>query len=108
MPTITVDQNSSGQQIDVNVGDSVVVVLPENPTTGFLWAIRTDLLPVAELRSDTFDPVAGEMFGAPGVRRITFDATQAGQATLRLENRQEWEPNAAAADTFSITVAARI
>ena len=105
MATITIDPNSTDQQIDVRVGDSIVVALPENPTTGFRWTIRTDLLPVAELLSDTFDPVAGEMFGAPGVRRFTFDATQTGRATLWLENCQEWEPNAAAADTFSITVA---
>lgn len=107
MTIISINQDSADQRIDVSVGDSIVVTLPENPTTGFRWILNTDLSPVAELRSDAFDQGGREMFGAPGSRRFTFVVAQAGEANLGLENRQEWEPDASAAKTFSITVVAR-
>jgi Zn-dependent peptidase ImmA (M78 family)/predicted secreted protein len=55
-----VDVRSSGSAITVTDGDEVVVVLPENRTTGYQWLTEADLRERAERRIQPPPPIAPE------------------------------------------------
>jgi inhibitor of cysteine peptidase len=91
----------SGRELDVGVGETIKLGLPENPTTGYRWQLRSSGGPVLELAEHDFVP-SRETVGAGGLRCWTFRAVRAGVARLELEQRRSWERQAT--DTFSVTI----
>jgi inhibitor of cysteine peptidase len=89
MRPVELGQQDSGGRRTLRVGDDLVVVLAENPTTGYRWQAEFDPV-VIEATGDRFEPSSG-LAGAPGVRSRGFRALAAGQTRLRLVNRRSWE-----------------
>jgi predicted secreted protein len=76
----------------VQVGDEVVVTLPETATTGFMWHPDVDeslLRLVSDSREADVVPR-----GAPGLRVFVFEAVAPGVAALRCVKRRPWESEA--------------
>ena len=90
-----------GSRRSVDVGDRVTVSLPENPTTGYRWQLRSSGEPVLEVQDDSFQTAAGPP-GAGGVRRWRFRAGQEGTADLEIDYQRSWEKRAA--QTFRLRV----
>ncbi|MGH2459299.1 MAG: protease inhibitor I42 family protein [Chloroflexota bacterium] len=101
MPRI--DETWNGRQLDSSVGQRFELALPENPTTGFRWALESNGEPVLTLLGDTFVPSSGPP-GAGGVHRWEFEAARAGNADLRLTYRRSWGQAGGAARTFALRV----
>lgn len=96
----------NGRNVNVRVGDLVVLQLPENPTTGYRWAVET--AGSLTLVADNF--AAGHAGpGGGGVRRLEWRATSPGTQDLLLLQRREWEAAGQEIARFmvSITVASR-
>lgn len=77
----------------LKVGDSPVVPLAENPSTGYGWRLNNDNPAVLALLSEKYcapENAAG-LTGVPGQRNYSFRARQAGSATLVFEYRCPWE-----------------
>src|SRR5260370_24543853 len=51
MSTITLTQADKGKSITVHTGEEIVIMLPENPTTGYRWAIDRSEEHTSELQS---------------------------------------------------------
>lgn len=103
MAEVVMDASQSGSSVRVRAGDEMVIRLAESPTTGYRWAIESSGEPVLAPSGSHYDPSAGGGIGAGGTRTFRFDAVYAGQASLRLTLRQEWQPDEAA-DHFQIQV----
>ena len=88
----------------VTVGDEIVVNLPENPTTGFLWRpdLDTDAL---QMISDDYEIDQGQR-GAPGMHRFLFRVLREGPTALRLVRGREWEKYIT--DEFCVSLTVRI
>jgi inhibitor of cysteine peptidase len=99
MLQVTKDQN--GGAIEVALGESFEIQLPENPTTGYRWHLRSSGEPVLEVQDDSFQTAAAPP-GAGGVRRWRFRAGQEGTADLEIEYKRSWEQGRA--DTFRLSV----
>ena len=98
------DQNRT---VDVALGDTLLLALPENPTTGHLWALdRPEASPVTVLSSEFSRPQADRM-GAPGVRSLRLKPTQAGTLQLRLKRWRPWEGDPSVVERFDLTVQVR-
>ena len=98
------DQNRT---VDVTLGDTLLLALPENPTTGHLWALdRPEATPAAVLSSEFARPHADRM-GAPGVRSLRVKPTQAGTLQLRLKRWRPWEGDPSVVERFELTVQVR-
>jgi inhibitor of cysteine peptidase len=91
---VELTQDDAGATRRVRVGEKITVVLPENPTTGYRWAVEVDTaaLPVT---ADEYDGGTHPV-GAAGTRRLTFVPKGPGQAKLRLVKRRAWETKAVA------------
>lgn len=54
--TFMVGPDDNGRLLDVDVGDTVIIRLPENPSTGYTWQYVLDEN-IAEVRRDDFEPL---------------------------------------------------
>ena len=84
------DEMANGQAIDLAIGDDLTIRLPENPTTGYRWEVRsgadTVCLPVTdEYRAPKPTP------GAGGVHVWVFRAARRGDVGLVLVYRRPWD-----------------
>lgn len=79
--------------IEIEAGDTFIITLKENPSTGFSWHCTIDPETAISLVSDQFIVTESEdIVGAPGKHEFVFKATEAGKALLKFEYYQPWEP----------------
>jgi inhibitor of cysteine peptidase len=93
---------TAGQAISVDKGDTFVIALDSNPTTGYQWQAE-DNAKVEQVKSKY---VAGDsnLMGASGTQLITFEATNRGTTTLKLDYARSFESGAKPAQTESFSV----
>jgi inhibitor of cysteine peptidase len=101
---VTLMRADDDTTIDVHAGDTIVVRLPENPTTGFTWAIDKVRDNVIRLRSSEYSPASGAGVGGGGVRSLVFEAISAGTVRLQLKHRREWDADQPITDRFAATI----
>jgi len=99
----SIDDN--GREMQLKKGQTLVVTLEGNPTTGYSWE-------VAEPLSEQVLRQAGEpefqqesdLVGAGGVQILRFEAVNAGKMTLKLIYHRPWERDVEPLETYSIQV----
>jgi predicted secreted protein len=95
----------TGATVDAKVGDTVVVTLDANATTGYEWSF---------IGGDTFtivsseyvpDPNPSGLAGKGGSQVVTLEVTKAGTSDLTGVYAQSWNsPSPDAGPDFSMTV----
>ena len=81
----------AGVEHSVDVGQELVVRLPENRTTGFRWHLTVPEEGLA-LDAESFAPAAVELPGAGGTRAFRLRATRPGTHRLAAALGRPWEP----------------
>lgn len=96
-------ENDSGKTVEICVGDEFEVVLPGNPTTGYVWEVRSLDSNVLRLgKADFF--ANNKAIGAGGMEIIKFHAIAAGTSVVRLIFHKSFEHNIPPLKTFAVTV----
>ena len=100
-----VNVTESGKQIDLAPGDSLIVTLDSNPSTGFAWSISaiTDEGVIDDVDSEFVGADTG-MMGAGGQEVWTFEALDEGTSTIEMQYSRSWETGVEPAATFNVTV----
>lgn len=89
---------------ELQVGERLVARLPENPSTGYTWAIdETDRRLLTLDSTDYTAPVEGSV-GARGQRTFTFTARQPGEVALKLKYWRFWEGDASATERYVVNL----
>ncbi len=102
--TVQLGDNDSGRSVSLNTGDSLVLVLTGNPTTGFGWEVSAISPPVIKQLGDPDYQSDSSLVGSGGKYTYHFQAVAAGQAPLTLIYRRPFEPNVRPAKTYTVTV----
>lgn len=99
----TAEVYGPGDSISVADGQTFVIELAANPTTGYEWTAQDN--PHAELVKSR-QVTQSTLVGAPGMQELTFRATEAGSTTLVLDYARSFEPDNPPAQTesFPLTV----
>jgi len=105
-PEHRVDENASGGQVSVQVGETLVVALASNPSTGYGWEI-VELDPLVLKLTKEDIKIDSDLVGAGGTQLFFFEALQVGQTSLQLVYRRPWEEGVEPIGTFSMTVQVR-
>lgn len=89
---------------EVRVGERIRVRLPENHSTGYVWAIdETDRRLLALDGSDYAEPTEGSI-GAHGLHTFSFTARQPGEVVLKLKYWRLWEGDGSVTERFAVTL----
>ena len=85
---------------------AVIVVIEENPTTGYRWNYRLPNDGIVILVKDEYiAPEQNGATGVPGARAFTFKAARPGKTEIPLSYERNWEDGAADTAKIVITVA---
>ena len=100
---LTVTEADNGQTVQVAAGGTVVVELPGNPTTGYIWQVTANDESILLPTGYEFTPDSDAM-GAGGMEQFKFNAMAPGTVELALANSRPWETDTPPAETFAVTV----
>jgi len=104
--TRVLDEDDNGRTITMDIGNTLIVRLPGNPTTGYLWECTQPLTegilqPVGEVEFQS-EPAPSGMVGVSGVFIFRFRIIASGTVPLQLVYHRPWEEEAI--ETFSVTI----
>jgi inhibitor of cysteine peptidase len=104
---VKLDAGDDGSQVELKAGQTLVVSLEGNPTTGYTWeAAELDEQVLRQLGEAEFNPES-DAIGAGGVQTLRFETVNSGQTTLNLVYRRPWEADEEPTETFSVQVVVR-
>jgi predicted secreted protein len=101
-----IDESANGTTVELGVGETLDLRLPENRTAGYRWQVEAGGEPVGSLVSDSYQAADGPP-GRGGTRELRFRAERSGEGEIRLAYRRSWETESSAARTFLVRVRAR-
>jgi predicted secreted protein len=105
---INVNEENDGGQVELELGQILVVTLESNPTTGYSWQQAENQEPILEQMGEAeFKPSeTGEspLVGTGGWEIFRFKAISPGQMTLKLIYRRPWEEGVEPVKTFTLDV----
>jgi len=99
----TLTEADNGKDIDVHVGDTIVLRLPENPTTGFRWAFD-DLDTGAVSAKEGDHTHSSEAVGSGGEMTWHLTPTAAGSTPIKLKLWRHWEGDTSTRKRFAVTL----
>jgi len=103
--TVTLTAADKGSQVDVNVGQQIVIALDGNPSTGFTWEAKDlDTTMFEEVGDPAFTSSNPGSVGSGGTLTLTFKALKAGTSNLTLVYHRPWETSVEPIDTFAVTL----
>jgi inhibitor of cysteine peptidase len=102
LTNLNFDLANDGEVLSLSTGDTILISLPENPTTGYSW--EHELSGGLSLIEDSFipDDPTGKQVGAGGIRSWKLKAEEPGNATFSAVYRRPWENVTGEEDTFTI------
>lgn len=104
--TVIVNKAFNGREIKVRAGGLIRVDLEELGAAGYAWAIKDldkEHFEMLGVETEGTRP-AGDVTGAPVVKKWLFRATKKGATELRLLYYRPWEGEKNAADSFILKV----
>jgi len=105
---VRIDDKTNNGQVELKTGQTLVVSLESNPTTGYAWEVAEvdDTLLQSQGEAEyTADKTGGEpLVGSGGTQTFRFSAADAGETTLKLIYHRAWETDVEPASTFSVQV----
>jgi len=102
---VTLTVADKGSQVDVQVGEQIIITLDGNPSTGYSWeAENFDTTMFEQVGDPTFISSNPGLVGSGGTLTLTFTTLKTGKATLTLVYHRPWETDVDPVDTFVVTV----
>lgn len=103
MAEVAVTREQNGRVIVVKVGDSIVLQLPENPTTGYVWALDSVDSTLLETGAPAFHG-GGAGVGTGGEKTWTLAARAPGRTRVALKRWRHWEGDTSIVERFAVTL----
>ena len=103
MATIELTDAENGGSIDAHVGDTILLALLDNPTTGYRWELEPVTGVSIVLDVAGYEPSSGEA-GSGGVATWLLSVAAAGTTSIALKRWRPWEGDASILDRFTVTI----
>jgi inhibitor of cysteine peptidase len=98
-PSVTLHEADNGKAVTLHVGEAIAVTLPENASTGYVWAVDSIDPALVALRGSQASYPTGAI-GAGGQVTWTFVATAPGMTMVALKRWRQWEGDASVVQRF--------
>ena len=103
MKEIIITKIDHGKAFGVTLGSSIVIKLPENPSTGFRWKVIETNNEILRLIDSNFSLASDSGVGGGGTRTFILRTLKEGPTKFGLKLLQEWEPQSFV-DSFEIMI----
>ena len=101
MTMLLLTQRDTDRTVEIHLGDSVQICLPENATTGFRWAIdRYDEEYLEVVATESHYPE--NALGSGGVVSFVFRGKKVGTGEIVLKNWRHWEGDSSVTNRFGL------
>ena len=104
---VWVTEDDAGTEIALKVGDSLIVALDSNPSTGFEWALVniSDPSVIQKVHNEYKgpEPTSSPLVGQGGEELWTFSPLNSGTATINMMYARPWE-SIPPAQRFNVSV----
>jgi inhibitor of cysteine peptidase len=107
LKTFTFTEVDNNTKVVLSIGDTFVVRLKENVTTGFSWAVAQSDDKLIQKIEDKSLPPKDSLPGAAGLHIYRFRAVGPGQGLLLLHYRRPFEKGIEPAQTFRLQLSIR-
>jgi len=108
---VHLDDTHNNSQKEIVGGQTLVVTLVSNPTTGYRWEVaeadKAILRQVGAAEFKSSAPSNPPLVGAGGTETFRFETNGAGTTTLKMIYRRSWETSVPPIKTFTMQVVAR-
>jgi inhibitor of cysteine peptidase len=108
LKSLSVTDDDNGKTVTITKGQSLLLKLQSNPTTGYKWAVASTDRTFGYPASETFLKNGDGAVGSGGIQRFTWKTKSpldmVGSHKVKLEYKRSWETNVAPAKTFNFTV----
>ncbi|MGD2251566.1 MAG: protease inhibitor I42 family protein [Anaerolineales bacterium] len=104
---VELDMTDNRSQVELEVGQVLVISLEGNPTTGYTWEIGGIEESVLRQVGEAVFEAESDLVGAGGVQTLRFEAVGVGQTSLALVYHRSWEEGVAPLETFSVQIEVR-
>jgi inhibitor of cysteine peptidase len=102
--TVEIGELGPAVSVSLNVGDTLRVVLPSTPSTGYSWHVAgDDTTGAVQTKGSKYQP-REQRPGASGTQTLTFLARSAGQNHLTLSYARPWEKKVKPARSYAVSV----
>jgi inhibitor of cysteine peptidase len=102
----TLVETDNDRTVDIRVGDTVRITLPENATTGYRWAI--DHYDKEFIEAVATEPkYAKKAIGSGGDVSFLFEGKKAGTGEIALKNWRSWEGDSSVTARFRVRLNVR-
>ena len=105
---VILTKDNAGSNVGLKSGDMLEVRLPENPTTGYRWAVDSVDTRVLQLDTTPYEPATDAGVGGGGTRVFRFSVAGSGSSVLRLKLWREWEGDQSILERFEVTINATV
>jgi len=96
-----------GSKVELNTGDSLVLTLEGNPTTGYVWEVESnDPAVIKPAGEPEFNPDS-EAIGSGGIYTFRFTAVAKGEDTLKLIYHRTFEKNVPELKSCEVTISVK-
>lgn len=102
--TTNIGEGDAGKTIELKTGDTLVVSLDGNITTGYNWVPTIQDPALLKQIGEVEVTPESDALGAGGKIVLKFETTAKGQTTLHLDYKQPWDTETAPEKTFEVTV----
>lgn len=100
---VTINAGDLGETFELHAGETLVIELVSNPTTGYRWQAVSGQPVVEQLGEARFTPESDRV-GAGGVESLRFRAAVPGETQLELVYRRPWEEDVDPLEQFAVRV----
>ena len=108
---VVLDREDMGERVVLQEGQTLVITLEANPSTGYRWdVVDAEGQVVAQAGEPEFQSSAegqGNVVGASGIQVLRFEAKQTGTTTLALVYHRPWETDVEPLETLTVEVEVR-
>ena len=104
---VKIGDTDDGGQVPLEVGQTLVLSLDSNPTTGYQWEITELDEAILKQTSHEYEADQPVLIGSGGKEVWRFQAQSSGSTTLSLGYKRSWEERIEPIQTYSVEVAVR-
>jgi inhibitor of cysteine peptidase len=103
--TVTVTEKDGGGKVSLGKGDTLVVRVESQRSTGYIWKIvKNDGAVLKQSGPPEYEKTEKPLPGAKGIEIFRFRAEASGTSELELQYARPFEKDKAPAKTFKLTV----